>query len=288
MSTNRSRRIDRATAEQLLDGAGAGAAPGHDALAGLLAAVSAPAGDGELAGEQAAMAAFRSARLAPVSDGSSAVVAAPRKRKLRTPAMLLGAKVAATVAAAALGGVAVAAGTGNLPAALGGKPESSAPARAASAPSLDAAEPTPRKLAGSPEAVPAELAELCRAYAANGGGAQPAPAPSEVLSEPRFAPLVAAAGGPAGVPGYCAPVVGGQGTTPGGSPAPRPTEDRRGASPKPGKSGKPEATKRPGDPAPTRTSGGPGGPGGRPTDRPDTGPTPPQPRNDAPTTRPTP
>ncbi|WP_329383150.1 hypothetical protein OG625_20840 [Streptomyces sp. NBC_01351] len=281
MSTNRSRRIDRDTAEQLLVGSGAGAAPGHDALAGLLAAVSAPADDEELPGEQAAMAAFRSARLGPVSTPvSDAVspVSTLRKRNVLTPARLLGAKVAAAVAAAALGGVAVAAGTGHLPAALGGGPASSAPAPTVSAPALKAGEPTSRTLAGSPEEVPADLAELCRAHAADGGGAQP----SGVLAESRFAPLVAAAGGPAGVPAYCAPVVGGPDETPGGSPTPRPTDGKRGASPKPGKSDKPEATKRPEDPKPTRS------PGGRTPGKPDAGPTLPPPRDDAPTTRHTP
>lgn len=291
MSTNRSRRIDRDTAEQLLGDAGAGAVSGHDALAGLLAAVSAPVGDGELPGEQAAMAAFRSARLASVSAATSTPVATPRKRNMLTPAMLLSAKVAATVVATALGGVAVAAGTGHLPAALGGRPASSAPAPSASAPAFRPGELPPGTLAGSPEAVPAALAELCRAYAADTtpSGRKPA----EVLAERRFAPLVAAAGGPAAVPGYCAPVLGGQGETPGSSPAAQPTDGPRdtsastaaSASPKP--SGKHEPSKRPEDPQATRTPGGPGsgpdGPGGRPS----TTPTPPQPRG-TPTTRPIP
>ncbi|MFE2168152.1 hypothetical protein ACFXB3_24305 [Streptomyces sp. NPDC059447] len=280
MSTNRSRRIDRGTAERLLAGAGAGAAPGHDALAELLAAVSAPAtsapaGGGELPGEQAAMAAFRSARLAPVSSHVSISVAR-RKRRMRTPAMLVGALAAAT-----LGGVAVAAGTGHLPAALGGKPVSSAPAPATSKPAPKRAEPTAGTLAGPAEALPADLAELCRAY-----GADSAPSlrkPAELLAERRFAPLVAAAGGPAAVAGYCAPVLGGgQEETPVESPGPRPTDPKRGASPKPeksdkgGKGGKPEGTKRPEDPVPAHTTGP------RPSGKPDADPTQPQHRNDTP------
>ncbi|MFE1410295.1 hypothetical protein ACFW6F_05730 [Streptomyces sp. NPDC058746] len=285
MSTNRSRRIDRDTAEQLLAGAGAGAAPVHDALAELLAAVSAPAasapaGGGELPGEQAAMAAFRSARrsarLAPVSSHTSASVA-PRKRKMLTPAMLVGALAAVT-----LGGVAVATGTGRLPAALGGKPASSAPAPAASTPAFKGGEPTAGTLAGPAESVPADLAELCRAYAAD--GVPSLRKPSELLSEHRFAPLVAAAGGPAAVAGYCAPVLGGgQEETPAELPVPQPTDGRREASPRPdktdksSKTGKPEATKRPEEPVPAHTTGP------RPTGKPDPGPT--QPRNDAPTDR---
>ncbi|MGR4881352.1 hypothetical protein ACIPUC_18370 [Streptomyces sp. LARHCF249] len=299
MSTNRSRRINRDTAEQLLAGARAGAVPGDDALAGLLAAVCAPMGDGELPGEQAAVAAFRSARLAqvstaasiPASPTASTPVATPRKRNMLTPAMLLSAKVAATVVATALGGVAVAAGTGHLPAALGGRPASSAPAPSASASASRPGELPPGVLADSPEAVPAALAELCRAYAAD--SAPSTRGPAEVLAERRFAPLVAAAGGPADVPGYCAPVLGGQDAPPGSPPTAQPTSGPRGASgsasasPKP--SGKPEPGKRPEDPEATRTPAGPGSrPTGRPTGLPSTGPTPPQPRDDTPTTRPIP
>lgn len=187
MSTHRSRRIDRATAEQLLADArsrasgtqgmseatelaeSSGTSGGHEALAGLLAAAAAPAGKAELAGEQDALAMFRAARLAPAADPSAAPAAThsatpapaavavavavaapapgsaaptapaptPRKRSLRTPATLLGAKVAAAVLAAALGGVAVAAGTGNLPR------SSAAPPRTASRP------PPPRPPPGS-------------------------------------------------------------------------------------------------------------------------------------------
>ncbi|MFD9727554.1 hypothetical protein [Streptomyces sp. NPDC059072] len=283
MSTNRSRRIDRDTAERLLAGAGAGAAPGHNALAELLAAVSAPAtsvpaGGGELPGEQAAMAAFRSARLTPISSHVPSSVG-PRKRRMRTPAILVGA-----VAAVTLGGVAVAAGTGHLPAALGGKPVSSAPAPTTSKPVPKHAEPTAGTLAGPVEDLPADLAELCRAYAAD--SAPGIRKPAELLAERRFAPLVAAAGGPAAVPGYCAPVLGGgQEETPVESPGPRPTDAKRGASPKPeksdkgGKGGKPEATKRPEEPAPTHTTGP------RPGGKPDADPTQTQPRDDAPTDR---
>ncbi|MFJ8011680.1 hypothetical protein [Streptomyces sp. NPDC096339] len=286
MSTNRSRRIDRATAEHLLAGAGAGAAPGHDALAELLAAVSAPAASvpadgGELPGEQAAMAAFRSARLAPVPPRMSTSVA-PRKRKMRTPAMLLGA-----VAAATLGGVAVAAGTGHLPAALGGKPVSSAPAPTASKPSQMRGEPTAGTLSGSARPLPPDLAELCRAYAAE--GAPSIRKPAELLAERRFAPLVAAAGGPAAVAGYCAPVLGGgHDETPAASPVPQSTDGKRGAPPKPeksdkgGRTAKPDATKRPEDPVPAHT------PGPRPSGKPDSDPPQTQPRNDAPTTSRTP
>ncbi|MFB7666823.1 hypothetical protein ACFC1R_23210 [Kitasatospora sp. NPDC056138] len=128
MSTNRSRRIDRDTAEQLLGGAvadtSAGQAPltGHAALAGLLAAAAAPSAvdgapeaSGVLPGEEAALTAFREARRNPAPK--------PRRRTMldTAPARAFSAKaVAVAFTATALGGVAVAAGTGHLPAALRG------------------------------------------------------------------------------------------------------------------------------------------------------------------------
>ncbi|AUG78163.1 hypothetical protein CFP65_3367 [Kitasatospora sp. MMS16-BH015] len=121
MSTNRSRRIDRATAERLLDGSvadtsgGPAALADNAALAGLLAAAAAPAaGPAELPGEEQALTAFRQARRTP------APAPAPRRRRMAStaPARALSAKSAkallAALALTALGGVAVAASTGNL------------------------------------------------------------------------------------------------------------------------------------------------------------------------------
>jgi len=108
MSTHRSRRIGRHTAEQLLRG---GRPAGADAVSDLLTAASAPAGAGELAGEQAALAAFRSARLAPAPQ--------PRRPSMLKTALakVLTVKIAAAaVTATAAGGIALAAATGNLPA----------------------------------------------------------------------------------------------------------------------------------------------------------------------------
>ncbi|MEV0807675.1 hypothetical protein AB0I41_15075, partial [Micromonospora sp. NPDC050200] len=57
------RPADRAEAERLLDAARAGGPPSAgDPLARLLSAAAAPARPGELAGEEAALAAFRAAR----------------------------------------------------------------------------------------------------------------------------------------------------------------------------------------------------------------------------------
>ncbi|KOV12274.1 hypothetical protein ADK60_31545, partial [Streptomyces sp. XY431] len=135
MSTNRSRRIDRDTAERLLAGAVGGPSDGQDAsltgpdgstgrtgVARVLAAAAAPVTQDELAGEEAALAAFREARLAPV-PAVPTTPAPVRRRSMATAALTraFSTKAAAVVlGATALGGVAVAAGTGNLPSALGG------------------------------------------------------------------------------------------------------------------------------------------------------------------------
>ncbi|MBP2319762.1 hypothetical protein JOF56_000147 [Kibdelosporangium banguiense] len=111
MSAHRFRRVNRRTAEQMLDGAPDRVrTDGSDALNGLLAAASAPARLGELAGEEAAVAAFRAARLADAGQ--------PRRQSMLKVALakMLTVKIAATVVATlAVGGVAVAAVTGSLP-----------------------------------------------------------------------------------------------------------------------------------------------------------------------------
>ncbi|MBT2449650.1 hypothetical protein J7F03_21710 [Streptomyces sp. ISL-43] len=286
MSTHRSRRIDRATAERLLAGARSDTANGHEALAGLLAAAAAPAVDSELSGEQEAMAMFRAARLDPVPVPATVPVRVPtsRRRSMLTPAMLLGAKVAATALAATLGGVAVAAGTGHLPVVLGGTPERTRPAPSATAGTgtgtQDSGEVPPGALLRAPEAVPADLAELCRAFAhahaARAGGSDP----DDVLSEHRFAALVTAAGSRSEVPGYCAPVLNGRPEQGDASPTPVPTDSARGASPT--RPGKHEPSRGPVSPGPRL---GEHGPDTHPTGPPSTGTSPP--RRDVPTGRPT-
>lgn len=294
MSTHRSRRIDRATAEQLLADARSQASgtPGasdtseltdlhgtperHEALVDLLAAAAAPAGKSELSGEPEALAMFRAARLAPSAAPDSVAVPVPASpgRSLLTPATLLGAKVAAAVLAAALGGVAVAAGTGNLPTVLGGAPERDRPAASPTPGTLVAAAPSPSASGRSSAAVPADLAELCRAFSR-----APGPRPEEVLDEQRFAALVAAAGGRSGVPGYCAPVRSGEPGPSASAPAATPTRNPRGGNPT--HPGKPDPSRRPVTPGP---SAGEHGPGTRPPGPPSTVPSPP--RRDVPTGRP--
>ncbi|MGI5324720.1 hypothetical protein [Actinomadura nitritigenes] len=111
----RARRLDQRTAERLLGGASArpangsagGPADGHDALRALLSAAAGPPRPGELAGEDAAAAAFRAARARPAARRSR-WAALPRYATVKV------AVVAATLAAFG-GGVAVAASTGHLP-----------------------------------------------------------------------------------------------------------------------------------------------------------------------------
>ncbi|MEU9131744.1 hypothetical protein AB0D08_27140 [Kitasatospora sp. NPDC048540] len=202
MSTNRSRRIDRETAEQLLAGAGAdpeagrAAVTGHPALAGLLAAAAAPAADGEAAGERQALAAFREARLTSAAATGSArptsTADRPRRRTMADTALAraFSAKaLAAAFAVTALGGVAVAAGTGSLPPALGGAP---APVRPpVSAPAVPAATGS-----AGPGARPSGSATASAppAQARPGGSAPasgPAPAPG-ASTRPEDGPTSAA------------------------------------------------------------------------------------------------
>ncbi|WP_405012654.1 hypothetical protein [Kitasatospora sp. NBC_01539] len=225
MSKNRSRRIDRDTAEQLLGGgpvgaeAGADSLTGHAALAGLLAAAAAPAAGGVLPGEEQAVAAFREARRSPEPHPGRAAMADTARRRAFTVKALV-----AAFAVTAVGGVAVAAGTGGLPRALGGGPAAvRTPQGGPSGPSASsghgltradgrsagASAPggpgTPGPSAGpgrsaSPGAGPADLAGLCRELA---GRAAAGGKLRELLADPSMAPLVAAAGKEAKVVAYC-------------------------------------------------------------------------------------
>jgi hypothetical protein len=117
MKTRHSRGISRAAAEQLLDGRATvefslddRADLGTDKLARVLAAASAPAREGELTGEQMAMAAFEANRLAPIATSVT-----PKKEHTSMLTKIFTAKVLlSSLAAFATGGVALAAGTGAL------------------------------------------------------------------------------------------------------------------------------------------------------------------------------
>ncbi|MEU5553130.1 hypothetical protein ABZ738_25460 [Micromonospora sp. NPDC047793] len=92
--------VSRAAYDRLLDATATPSAPGSDApLAGLLRAAAAPPRDDELAGEQAALAAFRAARQGEAPAASPSV--GPRRRRLTVGALAWIAGVAATATAGA-------------------------------------------------------------------------------------------------------------------------------------------------------------------------------------------
>lgn len=107
MNASQPRRIDRRTAEHLLVGAPAGSDADQERLTRLLAAVSAPGRDSELAGEEMAVAAFTAERIVPVAKSR-------RGQMIKSPlAKILTIKVLGIVAACGTaGGVALAASAG--------------------------------------------------------------------------------------------------------------------------------------------------------------------------------
>jgi hypothetical protein len=202
MSTRR-RNLDRHAAEQMLNGV---PVAGGDPLTDLLAATAAPARDGELAGEHAAVAAFRAARLDTALQ--------PRRPSMLTTllAKLLAAKItaAAVVLAVAAGGIATAAATGYLPTRLGGNP---ATAPAHSVTSTTSATPSSARASDDHDATPSpgspppspSLTGLCNAYTAGAGSEH-----GKALDSPAFRALVTAAGGKDEVDAYCANLHAGQ------------------------------------------------------------------------------
>jgi hypothetical protein len=198
MSTHR-RHLDRRATEQMLNGV---PVAGGNPLNDLLVAAAAPARDGELAGEHAAVTAFRAARL-------ETALQPRRPSMLKTLlAKLLTAKIAAAAAALAVaaGGVATAAATGYLPTPLGGNstvaPTHSSTPTTSGRPSPagtgerddHGAAPPP----GSPSPSPS-LTGLCNAYTAGAGSEH-----GKALDSPAFGTLITAAGGKDKVDAYCA------------------------------------------------------------------------------------
>ncbi|MET8283017.1 hypothetical protein [Micromonospora sp. NPDC005174] len=198
------RRAGRAETERMFDATRGDAVTDPDAsvdpLAGLLAAAAGPVRPGELAGEEAAMAAFRAARAAP----APAVARRPRRLRLTTSAVAwLGA-----LAATATAGVAFAA------AGLDKAPDPPPPAVPTSAPpsttgpaataSTGPSGPTPSRHP-LPSASPSvgttpdgQVHGLCRAWRAKKPEQR-----EKALRTPAFQRLVTAAGGVAAVEEYC-------------------------------------------------------------------------------------
>jgi hypothetical protein len=212
MSTRQPRKIRRNAAEQLLGGpAGPGAGP--EQLARVLAAAAAPGRESELAGEEAAVAAFRAHHLVPVT-------ASRRGQMIKSPlAKLLTAKVLAVcVAVFATGGVALAASDGALSSSQ--TPRGHGGVSRPASPGGIAPQPTAAASPSSSPVVPGSARDLCRALAGRvdpaGGAASvgrleqglASPELSQVLSSPLFSSLVSTAQGGANVPDYCGLLLG--------------------------------------------------------------------------------
>ncbi|MGW9194349.1 hypothetical protein [Micromonospora chersina] len=235
MSFRRSDRpADRAESERLLDAARAGAPaePGADALAHLLAAASAPAAPGELAGEEQALAAFRAARAAP----APATAVAPRPRhRFRLGAALAGLAATAT-AGVAFAAVSLDRGTEPTPppapstsgstgaGSTGpGTPSSSGSGSAGPTGDVPSTAPTPGASGGPGRPASAgQLAGQCHAYLAKSDRQR-----ARALETPAFADLVTAAGGADRVEGYCLALVPEKSP----EPAPKPSAEGGGKTP---------------------------------------------------------
>jgi hypothetical protein len=212
MSIRRSPRISPFSAQRLLRGEGTG----PDRLTELLAAAAAPASREELGGEEAAVTAFREAHLAPAHQQR-------RQSMIKTAlAKLLTLKVAAAaLTVTAAGGVALAAGTGNLPHSLGGGTPTAQPT-----PSHDGGTPHTSKAAAAHDhsASPSpSLVGLCHAYKAGAGDN-----PGKALDNPAFTHLITVAGGKDKVAAYCTALLKAHpgkagGSHPTGAPATHPT-----------------------------------------------------------------
>lgn len=245
--SNRPDPIDPFTAERLLRGEPASADQVPDRLAGLLAAAAAaaPAEAGELAGEDAAVAAFREARLAP----------APRLRRLSMLKATLAKYITVKVGAVALiattttaGGVALAAGGDHLPTALGGGKPTAHPKPThrpgTPGPGKDGKHNGPGQTAkpgqpghGKPGAAadPA-LKGLCQAYKSHvvhGADGKPGKQDkaSKLLDTPAFARLVSAAGGKDKVAPFCAALLDDRKDKAGPTPAPKNPQARPSGGP---------------------------------------------------------
>jgi hypothetical protein len=205
MNRDPSLRIDAARAERLLAGAGSG----PDPLARLLAAASSPARPDELAGEDAAVLAFRGAgRVSGYLVGGPDTPVRVREPR-RFWARVLTVKAAVLGLAVAAAGVALAAGTGLLPtpfvnadSPFGRVPEpvvtSSEGQRSHSSTTVPGTgEPTASQAA--PSLPPAtSLVGLCRAYQERKEND-----PGKSMDSTAYARLVAAAGSEEQVASYC-------------------------------------------------------------------------------------
>jgi hypothetical protein len=179
MSIHRSPRVDRDAAEHLVAGKGVGP------VASVLRAAAAPAHRNELAGEDAAVAAFR-----------TAATAAPARQPVfpRAVAKALTIKVAIVLAIAGSTGVVLAASEGALPVPWSNSPVDQ-PATTTTTPPAPSSPGARTSDGRQPPANPdPAIVGLCEAYLAHD---------DRNLDNPAFRALVEAAGGKAEVNGYC-------------------------------------------------------------------------------------
>ncbi|HET8643064.1 MAG TPA: hypothetical protein VFM37_14105, partial [Pseudonocardiaceae bacterium] len=194
MTDQRPHRINRVDAECLLDGGPGTGVPAL--LVAQLRAAAGPAQAHELAGERAALAAFRAAALDPNPRHPN-----PRRRPSAlgiTAAKLLTVKAAAmaAVVTAGAGSIALAAGAGVLPIELPIFP--AAPA-ATHPPASPAEQSSPEGNGGDPAGIPSpSITALCEAYAAEVSND-----PGQALEGFAFRALVTVAGGADKVDGFC-------------------------------------------------------------------------------------
>jgi hypothetical protein len=203
MNAHERRPLNAETAEQLLDGHPIARRHARG-LAERLAVASAAAFPGELAGEDAAVAAFvavSGADLAPQSGRNSMMKSAVVAKLLTLKAAVI------AVTAVSAGGVALAASTGVLPNPLTPNSPSSH--------STDAPDHT-----GGPNATPSpSLIGLCTAYLAGAGADH-----GKALESPAFRALITAAGGQDKLDTFCAGLgVTAPGSRGAGSPTAHPT-----------------------------------------------------------------
>ncbi|HKT02401.1 MAG TPA: hypothetical protein VJT31_22960 [Rugosimonospora sp.] len=189
MSTYEGNRLDRATAERLLNGDWVAAGTGQPRLAALLAdAAAPPARPARLPGEAAALAAFQAAHRDPVPQ--------PRRfSMLKTSlAKLLTVKVGVACAAVlGFGGVAVAASSGSLPGPLHHLGLGASPSGSHSPHPRPSGGPTAWP-SGWPSAWPGHtpppgLVALCRKYSGQDNDHR-----GRALDQPGFGDLVKRAG----------------------------------------------------------------------------------------------
>ncbi|MCX5065087.1 hypothetical protein OOJ91_04245 [Micromonospora lupini] len=201
-----------------------------DPLARLLAAAAGPARPGELAGEEAALAAFRAARVAAPEPS---VARRPRRRRLTTGALAwIGALAATATAGAAFAAAGLDLAPDPVPPAPSSAP-SSAPPTAGHPAATTSAAPSrstpsgPPSSAGTPSVGPTpngQVHGLCRAWLAKKPEQR-----EKALRTPAFQRLVTAAGGVAAVEAYCQRLV--PDAKPSASPPPSPTTPSAPARP---------------------------------------------------------